>query len=742
MRRAVVAFGRTPLDTPRLIAERAAAAARTAELEDAARRARLGAEHARRHLALLAEGSRALVAGLDDEAVALRSLAAAIVPSFADWCAIDIVDDGEVRRVATAHADPAALARLPMLLSDHSRWAVPVRRVMATGQAELVWDASARPLHPEDADHLGLLCVLGLVSALTAPIRIQGLSVGAISCGTAAERRGFRPSDVAAVEELAARTAMAIERISLYRETQRSAAETAERAAQLASAALENSRLYESVRAKEAHLVALVEASPLAILELDLTGSLRRTNSAAVRLLGGDEAPAGDFALHPDTAALLGRLAADTLAGEPVTDLEIVDLRADGSEVPVSLAGARLQDAAGAVEGVVVMAADVTIRRQLEDQLVRARRIEAVGQLAGGVAHDFNNLLTVILGHAALLDAGLDEGDARLADVQAIAMAAERAAGVTSQLLTLSRGDPGAVEAFDPRERLRRLAPTLRSLLPGPVELSLALEPGQALVRVSPAQFDQVVLNLAVNGRDAVSGSGCLTVALREEDRSVVIDVTDTGAGMDAATAERCFEPFFSTKGRGTGLGLATVHTVVTGVGGNVSLSSVPGQGTTFTVRLPLVEGEVAAGAPPRPHARAGFESILLVEDEEGLRRLLVEVLRGDGYVVTPAADGQAALLLAADTPPDLVVTDVVMPRVGGVELAERLAVAHPDVPVLFMTGYVDLTSREGLVGADVLIKPFVITELVARVEEALDRASATRRFTPSSEARVHGSKR
>jgi CheY-like chemotaxis protein len=362
--------------------------------------------------------------------------------------------------------------------------------------------------------------------------------------------------------------------------------------------------------------------------------------------------------------------------------------------------------------------------------------------MAGGVAHDFNNLLTVILGHATLLAGTLPDDDIRLADVEAISAAAERAAGITAQLLTISRGDLVSSEVFDVRARLKRLAAMLGSFLPASVDLVMSLEAGEHLVRMSPAQFDQVILNLAVNARDAIGERGTLTVRLVGASESMTIDVIDTGAGMDPATAERCFEPFFTTKGglRGTGLGLATVHSVVTGTGGDLTLTTTPGEGTTFRVRLPRAVGEaaeqVAAGVKPRGR-RPGSERILLVEDEDGLRRLCAEVLRSAGYVVTPAADGQAALDLidTGDDRPDLVVTDVVMPRIGGVELARHLAEARPNLPVLFMTGYVDATSRPDLEGAEVLTKPFLVDELVDKVRQVLDRAGA-------EAAAGHGSKR
>ncbi len=685
-------------------------------------RSRLGIEHARRHLALIAKGTQALMGSLEDERSALRSLVGEVVPDFADWCAIDVVEAGEMSCAAAAHSQPGLEARVPALLEAHPGRVSAVRRVMAAGKSELAWLTLPELVRHEGEDgHWAVFEALGVESWMIVPLRIQGLSVGAITCGTVAGRRGYRPSDLATLEELASRTAVAVERIALYRETR--------------LAADENAALYATVRAGEQRLRALVEAAPLAVLEFAADGGLRQGNSAAGELFGGT--------FHPDTEAVLRQVVEDTVAGHPVADAEAMARRGDGTEVALSLYGAPLRHAGGGIDGVLVLAADVTARRRLEEQLVRARRIEAVGQVAGGVAHDFNNLLTVILGHASLLDAGLGDGDVRRDDVEAISQAAERAAGITSQLLAISRGDLVSSDVFDPRARLGKLGDMLRSLLPSSVTLAVEVAPGDGLVRMSPTQFDQVVLNLALNARDALAGqqAGAVNVWLGDDHDTVVLQVADTGAGMDAGVAERCFEPFFTTKGglRGTGLGLATVHSVITGAGGEVDVASEVGRGTTFTVRLPLVAGVVPAGAPEQPAVAAGSERVLVVENEDGLRRLAVEVLRSAGYVVTPAADGQAALECVAREVPDLVVSDVVMPRMGGVELARRLASSHPSVPVLFITGYVDQASRDQLQGAEVLVKPFGVDELVARVGGILDRGRAAVPPPPES---PQGSKR
>jgi CheY-like chemotaxis protein len=247
---------------------------------------------------------------------------------------------------------------------------------------------------------------------------------------------------------------------------------------------------------------------------------------------------------------------------------------------------------------------------------------------------------------------------------------------------------------------------------------------------MAPAQFDQLILNLALNGRDAMGATGRLTITLEEVAGSIVLIVRDTGEGMDPETAARCFEPFFTTKGatRGTGLGLATVYSVVTGAGGQISVDTRPGGGTTFTVEFPAVEGEAPTEQPePRP-ATKGSGRILLAEDEDGLRQLASEVLRGAGYVVAPVPDGQAAIELLDSTNelPDLLVTDVVMPRMNGVELARELHARAPDIPVLFVSGYAETATREDLRGAEVLIKPFLLRDLTAKVHDVLERAAQT----------------
>jgi signal transduction histidine kinase/CheY-like chemotaxis protein len=384
-------------------------------------------------------------------------------------------------------------------------------------------------------------------------------------------------------------------------------------------------------------------------------------------------------------------------------------------------------------------------RNALEEQLRKSQRMEAVGRLVAGVAHDFNNLLTVILGTADLLLHGTGPADPRQAGLGEIKSAAERAAILIRRLLAFSRQQVLEPRVLDPNSLIGELEGLLRRLIGEDVELRTRLAPDLGTVRADPGQLEQVILNLAVNSRDAMPGGGTLTLetANVELDEAyardhpsvrpgpyVMLAVSDTGVGMDAATRAHIFEPFFTTKGRdqGTGLGLATVHGIVSQSGGYIWLYSEPGKGTTFKIYLPRVD------EPPAPAAAAdvptreltGSETVLVVEDEDAVRALMRLTLEARGYQVLAAASPKEALELVARHPGSipLVVTDVIMPGMSGGELAGRLAALRPEIRVIFVSGYTDDTiAHQGVLdpGVHFLQKPFTLEGLARKVREVLD---------------------
>jgi two-component system cell cycle sensor histidine kinase/response regulator CckA len=375
---------------------------------------------------------------------------------------------------------------------------------------------------------------------------------------------------------------------------------------------------------------------------------------------------------------------------------------------------------------------ELTGRRRAEEQLEHGERLDAIGRLAGGVAHDFNNLLTVINGFTELALRRLPHEDPSRSDLEAVRRAGAQASELVDQLLTLSRHRIRHAAVVDPNETLRSLRGVLERTLGERAALEISTS-SAGRVLIDPSHLGQVLLNLAANARDAMADGGRMTVAthqgrLVDGRRAVVLTVTDTGSGMDAETARRCFEPFFSTRprGEGAGLGLATVFAIVAQADGEVTVASAPGRGTTFTIRLPQAHGAVIdlreEGAPRPRSAR-----VLLVDDESAVRSFAVAVLSEHGYDVWQAASGAAALALLADEgAPDLLVTDVVMPGMGGVELARRVGELAPDVPVLFISGYVDdpALRERARRGAPVLAKPFLSADLA----DAVDRALSTSR--------------
>jgi signal transduction histidine kinase len=384
------------------------------------------------------------------------------------------------------------------------------------------------------------------------------------------------------------------------------------------------------------------------------------------------------------------------------------------------------------------------VRAQLEDQLRQSQKMEAVGRLAGGVAHDFNNLLMVIRGRSELLLHHVEEAGPLRRHIALIRETAERAVGLTQQLLTFSRKGVLRPQVLDLNAAVMGMAEMLRRLIGEHIELQVRSSEGLWRIQADPSQVEQVVMNLAVNARDAMPNGGRLTVetanttldeafarthAGSRPGAYVRLAVSDTGIGMDAATRAHLFEPFFTTKapGRGTGLGLAMVYGIVKQHRGYVTADSEPGRGARFTIYLPRSEAPATAPALPwsGDEPADGSETVLLVEDEESVRELVQEMLRARGYTVIEARHGAEALVVADQQPGPIhaLLTDVVMPQMGGRELARRLRKSRPDVRVLYMSGYLgDATPPEGIeIGIPILAKPFTADALAARLREVLD---------------------
>jgi PAS domain S-box-containing protein len=475
-----------------------------------------------------------------------------------------------------------------------------------------------------------------------------------------------------------------------------------------------------------------------------------RWNPAAERTFGYAEAEVlGKHPLEvvvapqcrPLVEALFGRLRAGDMhahgSWESVTK--------DGRTITCQWHNTPLLDDGGTFQGLLCLAEDVTEEKGLEERYRQAQKMEAIGQLAGGVAHDFNNLLTIINGYSDFLLQKIPPGDPSRGLLEEIYAAGERSASLTRQLLAFSREQVVAPRPVDLNAVVADTEKLLCRVIGEDIQLRLSLAPGLGTVQADPGQVEQVLMNLAVNARDAMPRGGKLgietaNIECAEGDAHThagvrsgpyaLLAVSDTGCGMTAEVKARIFEPFFTTKevGKGTGLGLAIVHRIVQHAGGRVEVDSEPGIGTTFKVYLPRIDlparpGQSLShlGAPP-----AGTETILLAEDDGGVRALTRHVLTGRGYSVLEAADGNEALRIAEGHrgPIHLLVTDVVMPGRGGRQVAERLLDLYPEAKVLFLSGYTDDTvCRHGVLQEEVhfLRKPFSPLALTCKVREVLD---------------------
>jgi PAS domain S-box-containing protein len=516
-----------------------------------------------------------------------------------------------------------------------------------------------------------------------------------------------------------------------------------------AARAISNARLYEEARGARDFLRSIAQHSPAGIVTTDVRGRITYWSPRSEELLGyrSDEVlgrPVAELQRGGREAAraLMRRLRVE----DRIREHEAEILARDGRWVECRFSLALLRDSAGSEMGTLAILEDTSERKRLEAQLRQAQKMEAVGRLAGGIAHDFNNLLAVIMGHSDLIRSVLKKGDALAHDVEQIRRASERAATLTRQLLAFSRRQFLQPQVIDVNTLVGNLATMLHRLIGEDVQLELRLDADAGRVSADPGQLEQVVMNLTVNARDAMPQGGRLTLetAPATLDQTFVaahpgsiagahvrLSIHDTGCGMSPDVMSHLFEPFFTTKepGRGTGLGLSTVYGIVKQHRGYIDVTSEPGRGSSFEVYLPRVE---ARPTPERSGSRerlrpGGRETVLFVEDEVALRDLMHRVLAKGGYTVLAAGDGVEALAMAEAHPGpiDLVVTDVIMPRMSGPDLAVRLRARDPGIRLLYVSGYTadQLRSQTDL-GADatLLPKPFTSDGLLRKVREILDR--------------------
>jgi PAS domain S-box-containing protein len=501
-------------------------------------------------------------------------------------------------------------------------------------------------------------------------------------------------------------------------------------------------------------LNAVVEGTADAVFVKDLRGRYLMINTAGARFLGkkvNEVLGKDDRALlTPDTADVVMASDLRVLASGFSQHVEETLTAAGVTRTYLATKGV-YRDAHGQVIGLIGISRDITEQKRLEEQFRQAQKMEAVGRLAGGVAHDFNNLLTVINGFSEMVFSSLQRDDPSRELLAEIRKAGERAATLTGQLLVFSRKQILQPQVVDLNLLLADLLKLLKRLLGEDIEFTLTPGPALGLAKIDPGQFEQAIINLAVNARDAMPQGGRLVIETRNTEldtafalgrtevkpgRYVLVSVRDTGHGMDEATKARIFEPFFTTKepGKGTGLGLAMVYGFVKQSGGHIEVQSTPGQGSTFEVYLPRAAETTPASksSPDMLVAPKGTETILLVEDEDSLRNLSRLILQASGYTVLEARDGQEAIWVAEQHSASihLLVTDVVMPRMSGRQLADMLAQTRPDLAVLYMSGYTDeAVLRHGVFEAGVafLQKPFTPIGLARKVREVLDAKAGAR---------------
>ena len=690
-----------------------------------------------RLLEFVAEAARVLRSG-DSVADVLLHSARIPVPELADL-AVAFSRAGGRLNVAVAHRSASDEVNLRRVLDEHREaflaTAMRVGERFGFDRSRWLPEVTREALVPlvgKEGEIPAVLADLQVTSLLLHPLASHGQVLGVLALARTEGSRSFTAAEFAAGLVLARRSALALE----------------EAGARSAASLAQNRRArVDDAMGKWAHTF---EAASWGAAILDPTDwRIDSANSAFAQMHGyadGDDLigrPFADLAAPSARSEVRERYARS--ADESMA-FETRHIRRDGSTFPVLVNVTVMHGAGPTPEYRTVHLQDLTELRRTEDRLRSAQRMEAVGRLAGGVAHEVNNMMTIVLGFSDFLlrDPALGQGHRE--DVSEIQRAAQRAAGITQQLLAFSRQQVLRTAVLDLSEIVGAAAQFLRALLPAHVRLETTLDAPDAWVTADRTQLEQVLINLAFNARDAMPQGGTLTISTSfehlspaalqrrigipvEEGEYVSVSVADTGAGMDPETLEHLFEPFFTTKGvgHGTGLGLSTVYGIVKQSGGYVTVTSEPGQGTTFCIFLPRVAPPADPEEPDDAGQRLyGHETVLVVEDEEAVRGLASRALREHGYTTIEASDGAAALAVLAERGPEvgLIVADLVMPLMGGRELRARIAGLGLRTPVLFMSAYTagDVRARGMLEKGDPFIqKPFAPADLAAQVRELLD---------------------
>jgi two-component system cell cycle sensor histidine kinase/response regulator CckA len=682
---------------------------------------RAEAEALDRRVSFLSQASSTLASSLDYE-VTFRELARIVVPTLGDWCAIHAIDDGGTPRfVAGAHRDPAR-DLLVRVLCEHGDRRIPFGMpAKAALEPVEVTEEVLRGLTHDD-EHRKLYRALRPTWVLQVPLHANRRLAGVITLGMSREyARAFGEQDIRYARELGERSALAIGAGHVFHE------------------AREADRRYR----------LLFEANPQPMWVFDAeTLEFLAVNDAATRHYGYsreeflsmnimDIHPAEDAPGLPMAAQPNGRQEAAFTRHQ----------RKDGTVMDVELVSHELE--IGGRRARLVLATDISDRARTraalyhsEEQLRQAQRLDAVGRLADGVAHDFNNILTTIRGFGDMLFRQMAEDDPRRADADQIRKAADRGVLLTGQLLTFGQRQVPNPRLLDLHQVIRSMEGLIRRLLGADIQLDLRLLPGTAVLRMDPGHLEQLLVNIILNARDAMPQGGILTVETAERQIGagararrvrpgpyVLLAIRDTGTGMDSEARAHLFEPFHTSDPRQqrAGLGLSIVFGIVRQNGGIVRVSSEPGQGTTVKVYLPQAASDQTEAE--KPAASRGDETVLVVEDEDGVRELVRQILVEHGHAVLTARHGRDALLLAEryERPIDLLVTDVVMPEMGGGELVERLTALRPDLKILYISGYTnDEVLRRGVQGPETsfLHKPFTSEGLMRVVRGVLDRGA------------------